>query len=127
MAKKKQSRKSLTLGAVSLLIIGLVYAFWPKPTLVDMGTVSRGPMTLTINEEARTRVRDAYVVSAPVSGRLLRVDAEPNDVVQQGQTVVARMLPSSPPALNARESIGENEPQPCRRTSKYWVDESVGI
>lgn len=103
MAKKKQSRKGLTIGAVMLVVVGVVYAFWPKPTLVDIGTVTRGPMTLTINEEARTRVREAYTVSAPVSGRLLRVDAEPNDIVQQAQTIVARMLPSSPPTLDARE------------------------
>jgi len=103
MAKKKQSRKGLTIGAVMLVVVGVVYAFWPKPTLVDIGTVTRGQMTLTINEEARTRVRDAYTVSAPVSGRLLRVDAEPNDTVQQAQTIVARMLPSNPPTLDARE------------------------
>lgn len=103
MAKKKQSRKTFTIGAVGLVLVGVVYAFWPKATLVDIGEVSRGSMTLTINEEARTRVRDTYTVSAPVSGRLLRVDAEPNDNVQQGQTVVARMLPSNPPTLDLRE------------------------
>ncbi len=86
-----------------LVVFGVIYAFWPKPTLVDIGAVSRGHMTLTINEEARTRVRDAYIVAAPVAGRLLRVEAEPNDIVQQGQTIVARMLPSSPPTLDARE------------------------
>ncbi len=103
MVKKKQSRKTLTIGAGLLVVFGIVYAFWPQPTLVDIGTVSRGHMTLTINEEARTRVHDAYVVAAPVAGRLLRVAAEPNDSVQQGQTIVARILPSSPPSLDARE------------------------
>lgn len=103
MAKKKQSRSKLTIGAVALVVVALVYAFWPQPTLVDIGKVSRGSMILTIDEEARTRVRNAYTVSAPVSGRLLRVDAEPNDVVEQGVTIVARMLPSSPPTLDARQ------------------------
>lgn len=103
MAKKKQSRKKLTVGAIAVVALILAYAFWPQATLVDMGEVRRGSMMLTINEEARTQVRDAYVVSAPISGRLVRVDAEPNDVVEQGRTTVARMLPLSPPALDVRQ------------------------
>ena len=103
MSNNKQSRKTLTLGAVALIIAGGVYAFWPKPTYVDMGTVARGHMMLTINEEARTRVRNIYTVSAPVSGHLLRVDAESNDLVKQGETVIARMLPANPTTLDARE------------------------
>ncbi len=90
----------MTVGVIALLVAGLVYAFWPHPVLVDMAAVTRGSMILTINEEARTRVRDAYVVSAPVSGRLLRVETEPGDRVEKGQTIVGRMLPSG---LDSRE------------------------
>lgn len=103
MTTKKHSRKILTLGAAVLVGAGLVYAFWPQPALVDVVSVTRGKMVLTINEEARTRVRDTYVVSSPIAGHLLRVDAEPGDVVERGQTVVARIVPSSPPALDARQ------------------------
>lgn len=103
MTRKKQSRHGLTIVAVMIIASGMVYAFWPQPMLVDIGAVTRGPMMLTINEVARTRVRDTFVVSAPVSGRLLRVEKEPGDRVEQGRSVVARMLPSSPPALDARQ------------------------
>ncbi len=84
------------------LLAALAYAFWPRPVLVDLGAVQREPMTVTIDEEARTRVREAYVVSAPVAGRLLRVAVEPGDSVQQGQSTIARMLPANPPALDFR-------------------------
>jgi len=84
------------------LTAGLVYAFWPRPTYVDMGKVARSAMTLTIDEEARTRVRDAYIVSAPIAGRLLRVDVEPGDSVTGGETIIARMLPAPPSAINVR-------------------------
>jgi HlyD family secretion protein len=70
--------------------------------MVDMGEAKRQPMTVTINEEAKTRVRDAYVVSAPVAGRLLRLDVKPGDAVTGGQTVVARMLPVNPTPLDIR-------------------------
>jgi HlyD family secretion protein len=103
MTRKKQSRHGLTIAAMMIIASAMVYAFWPQPMLVDIGEVTRGPMMLTINEVARTRVRDTFVVSAPVSGRLLRVEKEPGDRVEQGRSVVARMLPSSPPTLDARE------------------------
>ena len=59
-------------------------------------------MIVTIDEEAKTRVRNAYVVSAPVAGRLLRVEVEPGDAVTGGETTIARMLPLPPSALDVR-------------------------
>lgn len=103
MANKKKSRLILTIIAAIVVAAALTYAFWPRPTLVDMSTISQGYMKVTVEEEARTRVHDAYVVSAPVSGQLLRVDLEPGDAVEQGETVVVRMLPATPPALNLRQ------------------------
>ncbi|MDP5052745.1 MAG: HlyD family efflux transporter periplasmic adaptor subunit [Congregibacter sp.] len=90
----------------SILAIGVIaflaFAFWPRPIMVDMGTVVRGPMMVTINEEGRTRVHDAYILSTPVAGRLQRVEVLPGDKVERGETVVARMLPSNPEALDIR-------------------------
>ncbi|MCB1847271.1 MAG: HlyD family efflux transporter periplasmic adaptor subunit [Halieaceae bacterium] len=102
MPNNKRSRFWLMLSVVIVLLLGLGYAFWPRAVLVDTGLVQRGPMRVTIDEEAKTRVRDAYVVSAPVAGRLLRVSVEPGDTVQQGQSTIARMLPVNPPALDIR-------------------------
>ncbi|SHI65116.1 HlyD family secretion protein [Shimia gijangensis] len=99
---KKQSRRFLTLIAVALVGAGLATAFWPKPALVDLGEVRRGAMMQTVDEEARTRVRDPYVVSTPIAGHLLRVDLQPGDHVVKGETVVARMMPTNPSALDVR-------------------------
>ncbi|WP_127115391.1 efflux RND transporter periplasmic adaptor subunit [Shimia sediminis] len=99
---KKQSRRILTLGAAALVAAGLAAAFWPQPVLVDMGEVRRGTMMQTVDEEARTRVRDPYVVSTPIAGHLLRVDLQPGDQVTKGETIVARMLPTNPAALDIR-------------------------
>ncbi len=92
----------MTLGIAALLGMVLAYAFWPRAVMVDIGAATRGPMTVTIDEVARTRVRDAYVVSAPVSGRLLRVEVESGDPVEGGDTTIARMLPLPPSALDIR-------------------------
>jgi HlyD family secretion protein len=89
-------------GVAALVAMALVAAFWPQPTEVDLGTVERGAMRLTVDEEARTQVRDPYVVSTPIAGHLLRVDLQPGDRVIQGETIVARMLPTNPAALDIR-------------------------
>jgi len=103
MAKaKKRSRLFLTTGVVLLVAGALTAAFWPQPTLVDMGTVTRGTMQLTIDEEGRTRVRDAYIVSTPVAGQLQRVSVQPGDPVVRGETIVAHMRPTNPAALDVR-------------------------
>ncbi|MFV1877117.1 MULTISPECIES: efflux RND transporter periplasmic adaptor subunit [Nioella] len=97
---RRRSRLPLTLGAIVIVAGALTAAFWPQPTLVDLGTVTRGPMMQTIDEEGRTQVRDAYVVSTPVAGRLLRVEVEPGDPVTRGETQVAVMEPLNPAALD---------------------------
>ncbi len=96
------TRNIIMLAMSAGVIFLLLWAFWPRALMVDLGTVETGPMTITIDEEARTQVRDAYVVSAPVAGRLLRVEVEPGDTVIQGETVIASMTPSPPSALDVR-------------------------
>ena len=99
---KKRSRSYFTIAAVLLSAAALGYAFWPRPIQVDIGEAKLGSMTLTIDEEGRTRVRDAYIVSTPVAGRLMRVEAKPGDPVIKNDTVVAQMRPTNPAALDVR-------------------------
>lgn len=86
-------------GAV---IAGLVYALWPRPVEVDLATVTRGPLAVTVAEEGQTRIRDVFVVSAPVRGRALRTDVEAGDAVIAGDTVVAEIEPIDPEFLDVR-------------------------
>ena len=101
MAQRKSRR-----WIILLIVVGvagaLAYAFWPKPLSVDLGVVERGPMMVTIDEDAKTRVHEVYVVSTPVAGRLQRVDVEPGETVSGGESVVAQMLPTNPAALDVR-------------------------
>jgi HlyD family secretion protein len=100
--RKKRSRTLLSLLALGLIAATLAALYWPRAVMVDMGQVSRGPLRVTIDEEGRTRVHDAYVLSTPVSGRLMRVQVHPGDTVEKDKTIVAQMRPTSPAALDVR-------------------------
>ena len=70
-------RKHPVITFIAVLIIGLlVWGFWPQPVLVEAIAAKRAPLTVTIEEEGRTRVIDRYVISAPVDGVTCRVQLE---------------------------------------------------
>jgi HlyD family secretion protein len=91
-------RVLISAGVIAAL---LAVALWPTTTPVEVGVVSSGPLIVTVDEEGMTRVRDRFVVSAPVSGRVLRIELEPGDPVKRGQ-IVARVRAEAPPLLDAR-------------------------
>ncbi|MDK3019187.1 efflux RND transporter periplasmic adaptor subunit [Pseudodonghicola flavimaris] len=101
-ATRKKSRPVLSAAAALLVAAALAAAFWPRPALVDLDAVRQGAMRLTIDEEGHTQVHDPYVVSSPVAGELQRVTIRPGDPVVKGETVVARMRPANPSALDVR-------------------------
>ena len=96
----------LALGA--LVLAGLAFAFWPEPVLVDMARVKRDTLMVTVDEDGKTRIREKYVVSTPLSGRLLRIDLDPGDSVIAGQTLLAVIEPRDPELLDAR-AIAQSE------------------
>src|SRR5919106_5835510 len=86
-------------GVVAVLVALAIWAFRPRPVAADFATVERGPLEVTVEEEGRTRVRDRYVVSAPLPGRMRRIELEPGDAVQAQKTVVAKFEPADPMLL----------------------------
>ncbi|MFO0947266.1 MAG: HlyD family efflux transporter periplasmic adaptor subunit [Planctomycetota bacterium] len=84
------------------LVAALGYAFWPKPLPVDIESVTRGPMEVTVDEEGKTRIKEHYMVSAPLGGRLRRIVLDPGDEVVAGQTLLAVIEPNDPALLDAR-------------------------
>ncbi|MCA9023512.1 MAG: HlyD family efflux transporter periplasmic adaptor subunit, partial [Planctomycetaceae bacterium] len=89
---------------VVLLILGglLVYGFWPVPIQVDLVQAERGTFLVTVNEDGKTRIREKYVLSAPVSGNLFRIELQEGDSIKANQTVLARIEPGDPTLLDAR-------------------------
>lgn len=79
----------------------LAWGFWPAPVLVESTAVARAPLSVTVDEEGRTRVKDRFVISAPVSGYLQRITLDVGDAVGQGQTL-ALLEPLRPEVLDPR-------------------------
>jgi HlyD family secretion protein len=88
---------------IAVAVVGglIAVALWPETIPVDVAMTGRGPLVVTVDEEGRTRVRDRFVVSAPVTGRVLRIELEPGDSVTP-RDVVARVRAETPPLLDAR-------------------------
>ncbi|MGE3675648.1 MAG: efflux RND transporter periplasmic adaptor subunit [Polyangiaceae bacterium] len=89
----------LSLALVSLAAI--VMAWLPKPVPVDSVNVLQGELTITVDEDGRTRVKDRYTVSAPIAGNVARIELKPGAEVESKQ-VLARIVPVSSPLLDPR-------------------------
>lgn len=90
----------ITLVAV-LTVALLVRGFWPQPVAVETIAARHAPLTVTVEEEGRTRVIDRYVISAPVNGVACRVELDVGDPVQQGQ-VLLKITPLESQVLDPR-------------------------
>jgi HlyD family secretion protein len=104
---RRWSRRLPWLGAallVALIIVGL----WPKPLPAELGTVVRGPLFVTVDEEGMTRVKNRYVISSPVAGQLQRIDWKPGAEVVAGKTILAVLVTKGADLLDARSEAQAN-------------------
>jgi HlyD family secretion protein len=85
-----------------------MYAFMPQPIQVDLVAVQRGDLQVTVDEDGKTRIREKYVVSAPLNGRILRISLDPGDSVTAGKTLLTMIEPRDPELLDAR-SVAQAE------------------
>ncbi len=99
------ARKWLTriaLGLLGLAIIAaLVSAFLPKPVTATVAEVTRASLVVSIEEDGVTRVKDRYIVSAPLAGNLARSELQAGARVK-ADAVIARVLPLPTPLLDPR-------------------------
>jgi HlyD family secretion protein len=82
-------RKLIIYTLMALLAVAVVIGLWPRPTPVDTAAVVRAPLTVSVLEEGRTRIRHRYVISPAVGGYLHRVAHRAGAPIQAGQTVLA--------------------------------------
>lgn len=94
--------KRVLLGAGAVgVIAAITIAMLPEPVSVDTALVSTGPVEVEVREDGQTRVRERFVIAAPITGDLVRIELEPGAAVEPGD-VVARIHPSPPGLLDAR-------------------------
>ncbi len=95
-------KTKLWLGFGGLLVLALlVWAFSPKPAEVELATVTQGRFERTVQEDGKTRLRDRYVVSTPLTGRVARIDLKQGDSVER-DAAVATLWPVAPALLDER-------------------------
>ncbi|MEZ5736127.1 MAG: efflux RND transporter periplasmic adaptor subunit [Novosphingobium sp.] len=100
----KRWRWAILVGA--LLLLGLAFAFWPEAEPVDIGKVTKGEMSVGVTDDGVTRAEEYYVVSAPVTGYLSRIELEAGDKVSRG-ALITRMsgTPATPLDSRSREEL----------------------
>jgi HlyD family secretion protein len=89
---------------VALILAGAAWALWPRPVAVEVAVIGRGTLSVTVEEEGISRIREVYRVTAPVAGRLVRVNIHAGDPVTLGQTV-AVIEPAPPGLLDERSRL----------------------
>jgi HlyD family secretion protein len=86
--------------------IGLFYmAFRPDPVPVDLIAAARDDMRITVDADGKTRIKDIYEVSAPISGTTQRSPVAVGESVKAGETVVAVVRPSETGFLDTRTRV----------------------
>lgn len=114
-------------GLISItlaVLAALTWSFWPRPVPVEVARVERAPMRVTVEEEGQTRVKDRFVISAPVAGFLQRIELEVGDTLEQGQTL-ALLEPLRSEVLDPRSRARAEAQVAAARAALKAAEENV--
>ena len=118
----KATVRKIIYGIIALgVTAGIVVLFLPAPVDIDVAPVTTGPMMVTVDEDGETRAHDRFVVSAPVAGRVNRIELHEGDPVKERQ-VVAEIWPVP---LSARERDEQLARIASAQALKKEADEQV--
>src|SRR5450759_2835899 len=92
----RHTRRWLPYAGAVVLVALITAGLWPRPLPVETARAAVGTLRATVNEEGKTRIKQRYVVSAPVAGQLRRIPFKAGAEVQAGETVLACLLYTSP-------------------------------
>jgi HlyD family secretion protein len=94
-------RRAIVAAIVIAIAVAVAWSFVPRPVEVDTADVVVAPFEATVDVDGVTRVKESYIVSAPMAASLHRVELHAGAAVGIG-AVVARLSPIDPPLLDAR-------------------------
>ena len=95
-------RRYLTWLVLAAIFVGIVFSLRPKPVVVETATIGTGPLTVSILEEGKTRIRHRFVISPPVAGLLNRIPHRAGARIEAGKTILATIQPQAPAFLDVR-------------------------
>ena len=116
MTRRNRLALGVALAALALLV---GWALRPRAIEVETAPATRGTFEQTVSDDGKTRVRDRFVIAAPLAGHAERIQLEVGDPVKQGQ-IVAELMPTAPAFHDARtqrelrERIGAADAQLAR-------------
>lgn len=97
----RNRRKIIIALSVAAVLTVLYWALRPAPVPVSAARATAGHFVEHVEDEGRTRLRNPYVVSAPVMGYMRRVGLEVGDSVAVGD-ILFQLEPMPAPAMDAR-------------------------
>lgn len=97
----RQRTRWLALATAAVVVLLVLAWWWPRALPVEAVTVARGDLASSVVDLGETRVREPYVITAPVAGRLRRITLDVGDPVAQ-DAVLAWIDPASSTPLDAR-------------------------
>ena len=100
-SKKLKPFRWLSYAAGAALLVLLAFGLRPRPAPVETARAAFGALRATVSEEGKTRIRQRYVVSSPVTGQLRRVPFKPGAEIAAGN-VVAAIEPMAASPLDPR-------------------------
>ncbi len=97
-----QRRKWISIGLAAVLGLGGLYlVFRPDPVRVEVASVSRGALEVSVEEQGQTRARDRYTVAAPITGRLLRTEVDEGWQIARDEVLATMAPPPEDPRTEA--------------------------
>ncbi|MEW9798728.1 efflux RND transporter periplasmic adaptor subunit [Alteromonas sp. CYL-A6] len=124
MATVRQ-RMGFWLPIAAVFLLGLTYAFWPRPVPVHMTEITEGPLQVSITDEGDTRIHDVYTLSAPISGQVRRIHHHAGDAVVAGETIVAEIEPSESAFLDPRTRAETLASKQAAESARHQAEEAV--
>ncbi len=92
------------LSVIGFLVVVASISLWPRPAKVQVMVVESGWLEVAIQQDGVTRIKDRYLVSAAVGGKLLRISLRPGDTIERGRSLLAAIQPALPTMLDARQN-----------------------
>jgi HlyD family secretion protein len=121
----KWTKRILTVVAIVAIAAGFAWLLWPQPILVEVAKARIGHMELTVEEEGVNRIREVYVVSAPVAGKVERSLQQVGDHVTAGTTKLAIVRPADPTMLDSRTRLELTAAVEAAKADKDYASASL--
>ncbi|MDE1935713.1 efflux RND transporter periplasmic adaptor subunit [Bradyrhizobium sp.] len=88
-------------AGVILIAAAVAWAVMPGAVPVETAPVIKGKFVTSVDEDGKTRVRERYIVAAPLAGRLGRIRFKVGDPIKVDDAV-ATITPSPAPLIDPR-------------------------